>query len=59
MYYINCVCPSIFGPALAGKIYEHYHSYNIAFVIGGVTCIIGSLVEAFSFLFDLNCIKKK
>jgi MFS family permease len=57
MYYINCVLPSIFGPALAGKIYQHYHSYYIAFLLGGTACIIGALIEAFSFLLDTKCLR--
>jgi MFS family permease len=58
LYYITCVCPSILGPAIAGKIYEHFHSYNIAFILGGVTCVVGSGIEAFSFILDSNCMKK-
>ena len=34
----------IAGPVIAGKLYEMYHSYDYAFYLGGLTCLIGSLM---------------
>lgn len=43
-YHVSISLPTIAGPAVAGKIYEVYHSYDYAFYIGGTTCLIAALI---------------
>jgi hypothetical protein len=43
--------PSILGPALAGRLYENFHKYDLAFYIGGCTCLIGAILQALSMIF--------
>jgi hypothetical protein len=50
--------PSVTGPALAGKLYEIYHNYDLAFFIGGTTCLVGAILQGTS-LVILNCLFKK
>lgn len=41
---------SIAGPAVAGKIYEVYKSYDIAFYIGGITSLFAGLIMVILYL---------
>lgn len=50
---------AIAGPAVAGRLYEVYNSYDFAFYIGGLTSILaGLLMVAFYFIIRHNENKK-
>ena len=43
-YHVALMPTTIAGPAIAGKIYVTFHSYDYAFYLGGFTCIIGAFI---------------
>jgi len=44
-YYHAALAPTtIAGPAIAGRIFEVYHSYNNAFYLGGGFCLFAALI---------------
>ncbi len=43
-YHLAFAPTTIAGPAVAGRIYEVYHSYNNAFYLGGFTCLLASFI---------------
>ncbi|RNA11488.1 monocarboxylate transporter 10-like [Brachionus plicatilis] len=49
-YHISMSATSIAGPAVAGKIYEIYKSYDIAFYIGGITSLFAGLIMVILYL---------
>lgn len=48
-----CSIPLTCGPAIAGAIYDHLHSYLIPFLCAGIPPIVGALV-----LFSISCVKQ-
>jgi hypothetical protein len=50
--------PSVTGPVLAGKLYEIYNNYTLAFYIGGSTCLVGAFMQ-FSSIMAMNYIFKR
>jgi len=50
-YYHAALAPTtIAGPAIAGRIYEVYHSYNNAFYLGGTCCLLAAFILFFLIL---------
>ena len=37
--------PSVSGPVVAGSLYENFHNYELAFFIGGSTCLVGAFLQ--------------
>ena len=59
-YYHVCIAiPTIAGPAIAGKIFEDFHKYDMAFYFGGCSCLLSSLILAIFFLLSSYCLRKK
>ena len=57
-YYHAALAPTtIAGPAIAGRIYEVYHSYNNAFYLGGGCCLFAAFL-LFSLILVPDLIKK-
>lgn len=50
--------PSVSGPALAGRLYEIYHNYNVAFLIGGITCLTGAVLQT-SLMLSLGLYRRR
>ncbi|CAF0889545.1 unnamed protein product [Brachionus calyciflorus] len=43
-YHITMSITSILGPTIAGRIFEVYKSYDFAFYLGGLSCLIAGLI---------------
>ncbi|CAB3371832.1 Hypothetical predicted protein [Cloeon dipterum] len=48
-----CSIPLTVGPPVAGKLFDHFHSYTVPFLLAGGPPIIGAFA-----LFAIKCVKK-
>ena len=58
-YHVTIAVSSVAGPAIAGEIYEKYHSYTYAFYFGGSTCLLASILifVPYCFCFQVSHLK--